>query len=177
MTLPSRQLFWIASPRKRKAPTTPARVFDVRSAVGRPAKTTDGVVVAAMSGTHSIREECARRAFIDGLRRSASSVATGRLTRIGTRNRGAARAFLVSSCGRTAAATRAHDPVADDEAEQRVRSVIRGTPVVGHLNPPGWNLVAKRLREFNRTNQADRRSTYGGIPRLAGRVEVIDGKG
>jgi hypothetical protein len=40
--------FWFASPLKRKAPTTPAPAFDARSAVGRPAKTTDGVVPAGM---------------------------------------------------------------------------------------------------------------------------------
>ena len=48
---------------------------DVRSAVGRHARTTAGLVPAAISGTRSTREEYAQRAFTNGLQPSASSVA------------------------------------------------------------------------------------------------------
>jgi hypothetical protein len=80
-------LSWIASPLKRKAPTTLAAAFDARFAVGRPAKTTAGLALAAMNGTRLIPEECARRAFINGLRRSALRAMSGRRIPIGTRNK------------------------------------------------------------------------------------------
>ena len=68
---------------KRKASTRPALAYDVHYAVGRPARTTAGLVPVATSGTRSIREECARHASISGLRLSAYLVAAGRRIRIG----------------------------------------------------------------------------------------------
>ena len=76
MTLPNRPLFWIASLIGSRAST--ALAFDVHSVVGRPAKTTAGLVAAAKSGIRSTREECAPRVFTSGLRRSAFHVPVGR---------------------------------------------------------------------------------------------------
>jgi hypothetical protein len=50
-----------------------------RSAVGRPAKKTDGLVTADTSGTRSIPEASAQPACISGLRLSAYRVAAGQL--------------------------------------------------------------------------------------------------
>ena len=55
-------------------------------AVGRPARTTAGLVPVATSGTRSIREECARRASTTGLRHSAFIVPAGRHIPIGMRS-------------------------------------------------------------------------------------------
>jgi hypothetical protein len=43
-------LFWIARPSKRRATILPVHVFGARSAAGHPAKKTDGLVTADMSG-------------------------------------------------------------------------------------------------------------------------------
>jgi hypothetical protein len=80
-------LLLIPSRMKRKAPTTPALASAARYAAGRPAKTTAGLALVGMNGTLSIREECAPLAFINGLRRSVSSVVAGRRTRTGMRLR------------------------------------------------------------------------------------------
>src|SRR5438132_12485952 len=76
-------LSWIASLIKRKAATRPAHAFDAHSVVGRPARTTAGLVAAAMSGIRSTREECARRAYTSGLQHSVSLAVDGRRTPIG----------------------------------------------------------------------------------------------
>jgi hypothetical protein len=78
MAPPSPPSFWIVSPIRRKT---------YRSAAGRPARKTAGLVVAAMSGIRSIREECALPVFTSGLQRSAAFlVAGGRRIRSGTRS-------------------------------------------------------------------------------------------
>jgi hypothetical protein len=46
----NRPLFWIANSIKRKASTRPAPASAARSAVGRPARTTAGLVAAAIAG-------------------------------------------------------------------------------------------------------------------------------
>ena len=79
-------LLLIASPNKRKASTLPVLAFGARSAAGRPARMTAGLVVAAMSGTPSTLAGYAPPASINGLRRNASPVSSGRHTRIGTRS-------------------------------------------------------------------------------------------
>ena len=56
----------------------PAHEFIVRSAAGRHARTTVGLAPAETNGTHSIPEECAPPASIDGLRPNAYRVAAGR---------------------------------------------------------------------------------------------------
>jgi hypothetical protein len=86
MASPNRPWFWIASLIKRKASTRPALAYDVHYAVGRPARTTAGLVAAAISGTRSIREECARRASTTGLRHSAFLVPAGRHIPTGMRS-------------------------------------------------------------------------------------------
>jgi hypothetical protein len=58
----------------------------VRCVVGRPARTTAGLVAAAMSGIRSTREECARRACTSGLQHSVSLAAAGHRTPTGMRN-------------------------------------------------------------------------------------------
>jgi hypothetical protein len=85
MTLPNRQLFWIANSTKRKARVLLIRASVARSAAGRPAKKTDGLVAAETNGTRSILEACVPRACISGLRLSAYLVAAGRRIRIGMR--------------------------------------------------------------------------------------------
>ena len=72
------RLSWIATSIKKKASARPALAFDVRSAVGRPARTTAGLVAAAMSGIRSIREGYARRASTTGLQRNACLARAGR---------------------------------------------------------------------------------------------------
>lgn len=79
MTLPC----WIANSQKRRAMIPPARASAARSAVGRPAKRTNGFAPADTNGTRLRREECARRASTSGLRRSASLAADGRRTQNG----------------------------------------------------------------------------------------------
>jgi len=79
-------LLLIASPNKRKASTLSVLAFGAHSAAGRPARMTAGLVVAAMSGTPSTLAGYAPPASINGLRRNASPVSSGRHTRIGTRN-------------------------------------------------------------------------------------------
>ena len=51
-----------------------------------PRKETAGLAPAATSGIRSIREECVQRAFISGLRPSASRAVGGRRIRIGMRS-------------------------------------------------------------------------------------------
>jgi hypothetical protein len=79
-------LLLIASPNKRKASTLPVLAFGARSAAGRPARMTAGLVVAVMSGTPSTLAGYAPPASINGLRRNAPPVSSGRHTRIGTRS-------------------------------------------------------------------------------------------
>src|SRR5438876_6407562 len=86
MTLPNRPLFWIASLIRRRASTRPALAYDARFVVGRPAKTTTGLVVVAMSGIRSIREECAPFACTSGLQPSVSPAHAGRHIPIGIRS-------------------------------------------------------------------------------------------
>ena len=76
-------LLSIASLIRRKALSPPALAYDAHSAAGRPARMTYGLVAVAMRGTRSTPGESARRASVNGLRPSASSVAAGRRTRIG----------------------------------------------------------------------------------------------
>ena len=87
MTLPNRQLFWIVRLRKRRAGSHLVRASGARSAAGRPAKKTDGLVIADTNGTHSIRAASAQRAFTNGLRPNASRAVDGRRTRSGMRIR------------------------------------------------------------------------------------------
>ena len=86
MTPPNRPWFWIASLIRRKTSTPLAHASDVRSVVGLPAKTTAGLVPAAMSGIRLIREECAPLASTTGLQRSAFLVAAGRYIPTGMRS-------------------------------------------------------------------------------------------
>jgi len=78
MTPPNRPLSWIATSTKRRASTRPVLAFDAHSAVGRPARTTAGLVPADTNGTRSTLEACAPPAFTSGLRLSAFLVAAGR---------------------------------------------------------------------------------------------------
>jgi len=73
----------LASLIKREASTLPALASDARSVVGRPARTTAGLVAAAISGTLLIREECARHASAIGPQHSVSLVPAGRHIPIG----------------------------------------------------------------------------------------------
>src|ERR1017187_2584785 len=84
MMLPNLQLFWIANSTKRKARVLLIRASAARSAAGRPAKKTDGLVTADTNGTPSIPEASALPASISGLRLSAFLVAAGRHIPIGT---------------------------------------------------------------------------------------------
>src|ERR1017187_4151970 len=84
MTLPNRQLFWIASLSQRRAAIPPARASAARSAAGHPAKKTSGLAPADTNGTPSIPEASALPASISGLRLSAFLVAAGRHIPIGT---------------------------------------------------------------------------------------------
>jgi len=79
-------LLLIVNPIRRNAPTTPAHASAAPNVVGRLARKTAGVAPAGICGTRSIREGCVQRACTNGLQPSAPSVATGRRTRIGTRN-------------------------------------------------------------------------------------------
>jgi hypothetical protein len=88
MTLPNRQLFWIASPIKRKASTPPARASAAHSAVGGPGRKTYGLVPVVTNGTRSIRAGFVRPAFISGLKRSASHAVDGRRIPSGIRSDG-----------------------------------------------------------------------------------------
>ena len=85
MIPPSRPLFWIANSIKRNGTIHPNLAFDVHSVVGRPARTTTGLVPAAMSGIRLTREEYAPSVFTGGLQHSVSLVAAGRRTPIGMR--------------------------------------------------------------------------------------------
>lgn len=57
--------------------TPPARAFGARSAVGRPASKTSGLVAAGIIGTRSIPGESALRASISGIRPSVSRASGG----------------------------------------------------------------------------------------------------
>ena len=86
MTLPN-LLSWIANSTKKRARGLLIRASAARSAAGRPAKKTSGLVPAGMNGTPLIPEACAPPASISGLQLSASPVSAGRRIRIGMRNR------------------------------------------------------------------------------------------
>ena len=81
MTLSNRQSFWIANLSQRRAATRPTSVSGARSAAGRPAKKTDGLVTADTNGTRSIPGVSAPPASTSGLRHSASHVPAGRRIR------------------------------------------------------------------------------------------------
>jgi hypothetical protein len=85
MAPPNRLWSWIASLIRRKASTRPAPAYDVRYAVGCPARTTAGLAPAATTGTRLIQEEYARRASTSGPQRSAFPVPAGRHIPIGMR--------------------------------------------------------------------------------------------
>jgi len=68
--------------------THPARASGVQSAVGLPAKKTNGSAHADKSGTRSTQEACVQPASTNGLKRNASLAADGRRTRFGTRTNG-----------------------------------------------------------------------------------------
>src|SRR5215471_14632597 len=74
---------WIVRFNRRSAKSHPDLAFDARFVVGRRTKTTAGFVAAAMNGTPSIREECARPVSINGPKPSAFRAVGGRCTRIG----------------------------------------------------------------------------------------------
>jgi hypothetical protein len=74
----ARPWFWIATSIKRKASTPPALAYDVRSAVGRRARKTAGLVAAGIHGTRSKQEECAPLVSTSGLPRSVSRVPASR---------------------------------------------------------------------------------------------------
>jgi|SRR5438445_531761 len=86
MILPNCRPFWIARPIKRRALIRQARAFDARSAVGRLAKTINGLVLAGTRGTRSTREECAPLACTSGLRPSVFPALVGRRIRTGMRS-------------------------------------------------------------------------------------------
>jgi hypothetical protein len=67
MTLPDRQLFWIANSTRRRAGSRLIRASAARCAVGRRAKTTNGSAPAAMSGTPSTLEDSAQPADGDAV--------------------------------------------------------------------------------------------------------------
>ena len=71
---------------KRRARVLASRASVARSAAGHPARMTAGLVVAVMSGTPSTLAGYAPPASINGLRRNAPPVSSGRHTRIGTRS-------------------------------------------------------------------------------------------
>jgi hypothetical protein len=77
---------WTASLIKRKASIRPAPASDARSAAGRPASTTAGLVAAATRGTLLTREECARRASTTGPQLNALLAADGRRIPTGMRS-------------------------------------------------------------------------------------------
>ena len=85
MTPPNRQWSWIASLIKRRTSARPVLASDAPSAVGRPPRTTAGLVAVGIRGTRSIREEYAPRASTSGLEHSASLVTAGRHIPIGMR--------------------------------------------------------------------------------------------
>jgi hypothetical protein len=79
-------LFWIARPIGTRVTNHPALESVARSALGRRASTTIGLVTAAAYGIRSIRAGSVPRASTSGLRRSALSVAAGLPIPIGTRS-------------------------------------------------------------------------------------------
>ena len=86
MTPANRLSFWIMTSSKREASTRPAHASAARSAVGRPAKKTDGLVAAGTIGALSIQEGCAPPASISGRKPSALLAADGRRIRTGMRS-------------------------------------------------------------------------------------------
>jgi hypothetical protein len=82
---PSRWMFWIVRLTRSRAASHLGLAFDVRFAVGRPARTTYGRAGAATHGTASIPEECAPPVFTSGFQRSACRAAAGRRILIGIR--------------------------------------------------------------------------------------------
>jgi hypothetical protein len=79
-------LFWTVSPLKTRASNLQALASDVRSAVGRPARMTCGLVAAAIRGTHLTPEVFAPPVSTAGLQRNAFLVPAGRRIPIGMRN-------------------------------------------------------------------------------------------
>jgi hypothetical protein len=77
---------WIANLRKRRVTIPLVRVFDAHSAAGRPARKTNGLVAAAMSGTRSTREAYARLVSINGLKLNVFRALAGRRIPIGMRS-------------------------------------------------------------------------------------------
>lgn len=74
----------ILRPRTRRKLIHLDHVSDVRCVVGRPAKPTFGVVIAATSGTRSTLEASVRLVFISGPQLSVSPAHSGRHIQIGT---------------------------------------------------------------------------------------------
>jgi hypothetical protein len=83
MTLPNRQLFWIANSTKRRAGSHLIRASAARFAAGRPASKTSGFAPADLSGIRSIREACAPPAYISGRQPNAYRAAASQRIRIG----------------------------------------------------------------------------------------------
>jgi hypothetical protein len=73
----------IASLSRSRATNREDRAFDARFVLGRRARTTAGFAPAAMDGTPSIREECARSVSTGGRKPNAFRAASGHCTRIG----------------------------------------------------------------------------------------------
>src|SRR5215470_16075456 len=74
---------WTANLSRSRATIRAGLAFDVRFVAGRRARTTAGFARAAMNGTHSMREECARSVSTSGGRPNAFRAAAGHCTRIG----------------------------------------------------------------------------------------------
>jgi hypothetical protein len=104
MTMPNRLSLLIVSPTKRKASTPPAPASAAPSAAGRPAEMTAGLAPVGTNGTPSTLAGYAPPASINGLRRNASPVSSGRHTRIGMGSDSAVftregrRSFLLLHC-------------------------------------------------------------------------------
>jgi hypothetical protein len=97
MTLQNRPWFWNPTLIRRKLQTPPALSSDARYAVGRPARRTAGLAPAGMNGTRSTLAGYARRASINGVRRSASRVRAGRRIQTGMRSDRSLHLFKLSN--------------------------------------------------------------------------------
>jgi hypothetical protein len=78
-------LLLIVNPIRRKASTPPVPESDARSAGGRPARMTAGLAPVGTNGTRSTLAGYARRASINGVRRSAFRARAGRRIQTGMR--------------------------------------------------------------------------------------------
>ena len=119
---------WIAKSKQRKAKVRPTHASAARSAVGHPAKKTDGFAPAGMNATHSILEAPALPASTSGLRLSVYLVAAGHRIRIGTRSNVTSGSKLHNAAkGETTECARANRRVSDSQTTGRSNAATSTT--------------------------------------------------